>query len=103
MLKLQPATLSWVLAYVKKYGDSDLLPVAFEYEAIASQWTTVQAHLSSRDVTSWDARASRRLLGPKSRFGFRSVTQLDPYDFFIYTGLAYEIGNNVEASRLPKS
>jgi hypothetical protein len=59
--------------------------------------------LSGIDVTSWDLRPYRRLLAPKNRFGFRSVTQLDPYDFFIYTALVYEAGIDIEASRLPKA
>ncbi len=35
---LKEASFDWALAHVQKYGDTDLFPVPFEYDAIKGLW-----------------------------------------------------------------
>lgn len=42
-------------------------------------------------------------MSPKHQYGFRASTQLDPIDVIFFTGLIYEIGNDLELSRVPIS
>jgi hypothetical protein len=100
MLKLSGDTLNWTKNFACLLGDTDLMPVPFEFDAIADQWDSVRAFLGNSDMTNWNVRAYRRTLAPKNRFGFRSVTQLDPYDFLVYSGLVFDIGPDIESVRL---
>ena len=43
------------------------------------------------------------MFAPKARNGFRSVTQIDPLDFLIFSSLVFEIAKDVEKSRIPTS
>jgi hypothetical protein len=56
--------------------------------------------LSSRDLLTWTWRSPRRCLSPKHQFGFRATTQLDPLDTILYTALIYEIGAELEDTRV---
>ena len=103
MLKLEPSSLDWALEHVKRFGDTDVLPLPFEYLAVEHVWTEIKEYLVSQDILSWKVRAHRTLLAPKSRYAFRVVTQLDPLDFIIFAALVREIANDVEAHRVPVS
>jgi hypothetical protein len=50
MLKLEPARLDWALEHVKRFDDTDVLPLPFEYSAIEHAWPEIKAYLSSQDV-----------------------------------------------------
>lgn len=102
MLTLQSSSLDWALNHVMRFGDTDVLPVPFEYTAIQSTWPTLRTYLEKIDVLSWTVRAHRSLLTPKGRFAFRVVTQLDPLDFLLFTGVVREIAEEIEKSRLAK-
>ncbi|MGJ9385248.1 RNA-directed DNA polymerase [Salipaludibacillus sp. CF4.18] len=54
-------------------------------------------YLLSQDVLNWTVRS----LTPKHKYGFRLSTLLDPLDTIIYTALVYEIGEDIEARRVP--
>lgn len=43
------------------------------------------------------------LLAPKARYGFRSVTQLDPLDFLLFAALIYEIAGDIERRRVSRA
>jgi Reverse transcriptase (RNA-dependent DNA polymerase) len=101
MIRLQTASLDWALAHVEAHGDTDVLPLPFEYAAIRHDWTTVRAHLAECDVTEWTVRPHRALLAPKARYGFRVVTQLDPLDFLLFAATIYEVAADLEARRVP--
>jgi len=103
MLKLQTSSLDWVLKHALKFGDTDVFPIPFEYEAIRDNWGDMRDFLSNIDVTRWSTRPHRSLLSPKSKFGFRVITQLDPLDFLLYAAAVYEIGSDIEAARIPTS
>jgi hypothetical protein len=101
---LKEASFAWALAHILKYGDTDLFPVPFEYDAIKRLWKDdegVRTWLLKQDPEKWICRAHRRCLVPKHRFGFRISTQLDPLDTLMYTALVYELGKAIENKRLP--
>ncbi|MGO9269386.1 MAG: RNA-directed DNA polymerase [Terriglobia bacterium] len=100
MLKLKPASLDWALAHVFRYGDTDMLPVPFEFNAIKHDWAAVRDYLAGEDVLEWEVRPHRALLAPKARYGFRVVTQLDPLDFMVFAALVHEIAEDVETRRV---
>ncbi len=101
MLRLQTASLDWALAHVRRFGDTDVFPVPFEYEALSHDWQNVGPNLAGADVLQWTTRPLRILLAPKGRYGFRVVTQLDPLDFVLFAALVYEIAADIEARRVP--
>lgn len=101
MLNLSPASLDWALAHVKKEGDTDVFPRPFEIDAISDDWSEVREHLEKQDIHNWSTYTQRSLLAPKSFWGFRIVTQLDPLDTLIFTAVLYEIGADLEKNRVP--
>ncbi len=103
MLKLKPASLDWASEHVKRFDDTDVLPLPFEYSAVEHVWTEIKSYLASQDILSWKVRAQRTLLAPKSRYAFRVVTQLDPLDFLVFAALIREIGSDLETIRVPTS
>lgn len=104
MLKVRKESLDWSLKNIEKYGDTDIFPIPFEYEAIRENWDTyLKDLLRGEDLLNWNVRPFRRTLTPKHMFGFRISTQLDPLDCIIFNSLIYEIGNDIEKSRLPKT
>lgn len=103
MLKLKPSSFDWVLEHVKRFGDTDVLPLPFEYLAIEHVWPEIKSYLASQDLLNWRVRAHRTLLAPKGRYAFRVVTQLDPLDFLVYAALIREIAKDIESIRVPVS
>jgi len=99
-LYLSSDTLDWALKHIERYGDTDIFPIPFEYEAIRYSWDDIQSFLSGQDLYNYTVRPYRRCLSPKHRFGFRISTQLDPFDTLIYLALVYEIGEDIESKRI---
>ena len=84
MLRLQSASLDWALKHIEKYGDTDIFPVPFEFQAIREFWDSdIKPWIRSMNLLEWELRPYRRLLTPKNRYGFRISTQLDPIDSII--------------------
>jgi hypothetical protein len=100
-LTLTDASLDWALQHALRFSDTDIFPDAFEFNAIADNWADVKASIQAADILEWKVRPSRRCLVPKHRFGFRISTQLDPLDFLVLTALVREIGEKLEAQRIP--
>ena len=101
MLRLKPESLDWALRHAITQGDTDVLPHAFEFQAVEHDWDNIKRLLCGKDILSWQCRPTRQCLSPKQRLGFRIATQLDPLDFLIFGALVREIGQELEASRLP--
>jgi retron-type reverse transcriptase len=111
LLKLRTESLEWALKHIESYGDTDIFPVPFEYEAIRYLWdtstrelpngTTLKEYLRNQDMLQWKVRDFRRSLTPKHKYGFRLSTQLDPLDTLVYLALVYEIGHDIESKRIP--
>jgi hypothetical protein len=84
-----------------KSGDTDILPMPFEFQAIQHDWTTIRDFLSKQDSLDWRVRPHRNLLAPKARYGFRVVTQIDPLDFLMFAALVRDIADDIESQRVP--
>jgi hypothetical protein len=102
MDQLKPESLKWALTHILRFGDTDLLPVPFEYRAIAQNWDDVQAELSRTDLSNYEPRTSLRFLVPKPQGGYRVAIQLDPIDTLLYTALVYEAAELIEQHRIPQ-
>jgi hypothetical protein len=100
--RLDLASIDWALTHIQKHGDTDLFPVPFEYEAIRLTWGGLRQKISSIDLSTYEVRPAIRVLLPKHTFGFRVALQLDPIDTIIYTALAYECADAIEAARVSK-
>lgn len=102
MLKLKENSLDWALNNIIKFNDTYVFPKPFEIEAITESWSEVKNYLKELDVYAEGVRPYRTAVTPKSRLGFRISTQLDPLDSIIYSGIIYEIYEDIERTRLPK-
>jgi len=102
MLSLPEAALEWALKHLQRYGDSDILAVPMEYQAIAADWVEIKKWLLAVDVARHEPRPLLRFLVPKPEGGYRVATRLDPLDALIYTALVYEFVRPLEKSRIPR-
>lgn len=98
---LQKESIDWAVTHIRRYGDTDIFPVPFEYEAMRHSWTYLKETIAQFDIATYEGRPFRRMLVPKQGGGYRVAIQLDPIDSIVYTALAYEAANLVEASRIP--
>jgi hypothetical protein len=98
-MRLKETSLQWALKHVRKEGDTDLFPQPFEFEVIKHYWPTVLKELESVEINKHEWQGPRRLMVPKSEFGFRTVCQLDPEDSILFAALVREIGNKIERKR----
>ncbi len=101
MLTLREQSYNWAINHALNLGDTDVFPAPFEYQALRHDWDAVKAQLLGENVMDWGTRPARALLSPKAKYGFRTITQLDPLDFLIYSGLIYEIAAELESRRVP--
>lgn len=98
--KLPPESLSWAIHHIHSFGDTDILPVPVEYKAIFADSCSVSNALSRIDMSEYRPQVPRRLAVPKAIGGFRMASQLDPADAILFTALAQNLANEVEASRI---
>lgn len=101
MATLSEDSLHWAISHLKKFGDTDILPNPFEYEAIDFNRDDLVKKLSKQDILQWTTHTERKCLVPKQKYGFRVATQIDPLDMVLYTAIGYEVGAEIEKSRLP--
>ena len=101
-LTLTDGGLDWALQHAQKVGDTTSSHT-FEFKAIAENWNEVKASIQDCDVLTWTVRPHGNVYVPKHRFGFRISTQLDPLDFLVFTALLLEVGEKIEATRIPAS
>ena len=102
-MKLGKASLKWALAHIERFGDIDIFPVPFEYAAIRANWGRLLPQLLATELDRYPARELRRTLTPKSRYGFRLATQLDPIDALLFTATVCELAHDLERYRVPAS
>ena len=100
MPRLRNDSLDWALAHALKYGDTDVFPRPFEFEAIEHDWQEIRRYLSQQDIRGWNVRPHRSLIAPKGKYGFRVVTQLDPLDFLVFAATVKEIAEDIESHRV---
>jgi hypothetical protein len=100
---LSPNSLDWAFAHALRFGDSDIFPPHFEFQALAFQSDDVKDFLTTRDLLQWTARSKQVCLTPKGRYAYRVSTRLDPLDSLIYLALVHEVGELLEQRRVPAS
>jgi hypothetical protein len=102
---LSKKSINWAKQHIDKYFDSDFYVKPFEFKAIWANWGEVENYLVSTQLETLVSRVKRPIVmpTPKKTFGFRMVHQLDPIDSLIYTALAHEISELVEAKRVSES
>ncbi len=91
--QLNSTSLDWALAHISKFGDTDLFPVPFEFEAIRAYWPALKAESSAPRIwtSTGRGRPNRYSCPGKSRIGFRVSTQLDPLDSLSYAAILYDV------------
>src|SRR5262245_22207666 len=97
---LSDASLEWALTHVERFGDTDVFPNSFEFQAIRASWPQVRSALGNRDLTDYAPTAVNRVLVPKTESGFRAAVQLDPLDSLVFTAAVYEAAKPIEDSRV---
>ncbi|MBC1235631.1 RNA-directed DNA polymerase [Nostoc sp. 2RC] len=102
-LILQQESLDWALEHAVRIGDTDLLPIPFEYQAIKYNWPAIRQYLLDQNLFEWEVRPYITLLAPKKgyRYAFRDISQIDPLDFIIFAAIIKEIGRDIESIRIP--
>ena len=99
---VQIQSLDWAIKSVDHYGDTDIFPTPFEYDAVKGYWPEIRAHLSNQDLSMFSPSASLMTLMPKPDGTFRVAKQLNPLDSLLYLAILYEIAPNVEGYRVSK-
>ena len=103
MLNLQKSSISWAIRSLNKHHDTYVFPYPFEFTAINEFETDVIDYIRGIDIYNTGIRSYRNALTPKSLLGFRIATQLDPLDSIISHSILYEIYDEIETARVPKS
>ncbi|MCC5645647.1 RNA-directed DNA polymerase [Nostoc sp. CHAB 5824] len=102
-LILQEESLDWALKHALNFGDTDVLPIPFEYQAIKHNWLATRRYLLKQHFSEWQVRPYITLLAPKKgyRYAFRDIIQIDPLDFIIFAAIVKELGKDIESMRIP--
>jgi hypothetical protein len=95
------ASLNWALTHVSRFGENDILPGAFEYEAYKAVWPDVLKHLQAIDLSKHEVGPTLKILAPKGKWGYRVATQMDPFDYLLYTAMVHEVAEKIEQFRQP--
>jgi len=98
-MKLQKESIEWAINHVMCEGDTDLFPNPPELEVIKYMLTEIVGKLEEINVEKYAWNPARRFIIPKSEFGYRVSTQLDPIDCIVLTAILYEYGENIERRR----
>ena len=98
---LTDESLEFAKEHIQKYYASDFFPKAFEFEALWYNWADVKNELMSKNVSRHTVYSPKTLASFKPKGTFRVVHQLEPIDAIIYTALAFQVADKVEAARIP--
>ncbi|WP_265596013.1 RNA-directed DNA polymerase [Verrucomicrobium sp. BvORR106] len=94
-------SISWALQHIARYGDTDVFPIAFEYQAFQSIWPTLLDALHKVNIAEHELGAAIRMMVPKHVGGYRSATQTDPVDSLLLLAMVYEMAPQIEGFRIP--
>jgi len=64
-------SLNWALTHITRFGENDIFPFPFEYEAYKALWPEVLKTLSKVDLGTYEVGSTLKLLVPKGKWGFR--------------------------------
>jgi len=96
-------SLSHAIKHLCKYGDTDVFPHLPELNFLREREADVASELQKLDLDSYSPGGAVEALGPKSRYGFRVAHQLPLHDTILLLAAVIEIGELIEARRLPAS
>jgi hypothetical protein len=99
---LSPISINWSLEHIKRYGDTDIFPIPFEYEAYDCIRTELVDYLCSLNLAEYKFAPYIKYLIPKHGIGYRAAIQLDPIDCIIYNSAIFEISEDIENYRINK-
>jgi hypothetical protein len=97
-MKIHLDNVDIAFEHLKKFGDSDIFPIPFEYQIMNDEclkW------ISNQDAKKWIPAEAVKCLTAKALKGFRVATQLNPIDTVFYTALIVQEGDNLEKIRIP--
>jgi nucleoside phosphorylase len=97
---LSPASLTWALHHIEKFGDTDLFPPLFEFDLIRKCWNEFLPTLARENLTTYEWRTPRQWLIPKDQVSFRTATQLDPIDSIVFTAIVHDSAPELEKRRV---
>ena len=100
-MKLEKQSIEWAIKHVEKQRDTDLFPQLKEYEILFRNKNLLIDEISQIDVGSYIWQPYRRFIIPKDEYSYRVAIQLDPIDNLLFVALTYQIGNKIEARRIP--
>lgn len=72
---LSSDSLDWALTHISRFGDTDIFPVPFEFDAIKHGWNWIKAELEKIDLTDYRTRGIETYARPE---GGRRVSRGDP-------------------------
>src|SRR6266536_1772364 len=98
---ISDSSLNWALEHISRFGDTDVLPISFEFRAYKSVWPGVLDALRKIDLAKHELGPAIRMMVPKHTTGYRSAAQLDPLDALLFSALVYEMAPVIEGFRVP--
>lgn len=101
MTILTEDALEFAKEHISKYYDSDFFPKPVEFEALWHNWGDVKKELTSKNIQKLWIPPPRVMAAMKPKGGYRVVHQLEPLESIVYTALAREVAEAVEAARMP--
>lgn len=96
-------SLERAIRHIVRYGDTDVFPHLPELVFLREEASNVAKELSELDLENYEPGNAVEALGPKSRFGFRIVHQLNYLDTILFLSAVIEIGGAIEQRRLPSN
>jgi hypothetical protein len=100
---LSTESVAWAIKHLATQNNNTLFPVPFEHEVLVRGLHDFTEGIKRINLCRHEVRDFRRLWVPKSSAGRRRATQLDPLDAAILTAIVYELGETIEASRIPSA
>jgi len=97
---LEQDSLDWAITHIGRFGDTDIFPVPFEYQAIRHAWPGIKDELAKTDLSTYQCRPFLRFCVPKPRGGYRVAVQLDPLDTLLFTAMVYEGAELIDKYRI---
>ncbi len=103
MPTIAPEKITWSIGHLLSHGDTDIFPFPLEFKFLTGRTAEIADELAKQEIGSYRPMSALESLVPKSRYNFRVAHQLFPIDCVLLTSCIYEIGEELEASRLPSN
>ncbi len=100
--RLSKPSLIAAIQHLCRYGDTDVFPHLPELSFVREEEVAIVGELALLDLDAYDPGSAVEALGPKSRFGFRIVHQLQYLDTILLLAAVIELGTKIEGHRPPQ-